>query len=243
MTVTLGAAPQATDAYHLIRRAIVEGAYPPGQRLVEQRLAEEHGLSRTPVREALRMLQAEGLVDFERNRGAAVRRLTVDDIADIYELRSRLEGYACERAAVRATDDQIDRMRVAADRFAAHVDTLAEVTAVGSAQPAPGLFHDLTRWNDELHLTILEAASNERLTTTLFRTVDHPLVFQAFRRYDHGQLGRSALFHRLIQQALAAREGDRASRLMAEHVLQGRDVLLEAVREHAGGDADAQPEP
>ena len=87
-TAAAVAGPQAADAYRLIRRAIVEGAYAPGQRLVEQRLAEEHGLSRTPVREALRRLQAEGLVDVERHRGAAVRRLSADDISDIYELRS-----------------------------------------------------------------------------------------------------------------------------------------------------------
>ena len=220
--VTAVAGPQAADAYQLIRRAIVEGSYAPGQRLVEQRLAEQHGLSRTPVREALRRLQAEGLVDVERHRGAAVRRLTVDDIADIYELRSRLEGYACERAAERATRQQLDRMAVAVTCFAEHVADLGPF----AVPPPVEASHALTRWNDELHLTILDAAGNDRLTSLLFRTVDHPLVFQALRRYDHGQLERSALFHRLIQEALAARAGDRAGRLMAEHVLQGRDVLL-----------------
>lgn len=225
-TAAAVAGPQAADAYHLIRRAIVEGAYAPGQRLVEQRLAEEHGLSRTPVREVLRRLQAEGLVDVERHRGAAVRRLSVDDIADIYELRSRLEGYACERAAERATPQQLDRMAVAVAGFAGQVADLGP-----SAVPPPvEASHALTHWNDELHLTILDAAGNGRLTALLFRTVDHPLVFQALRRYDRDQLERSALFHRLIHEALADRAGDRAGRLMAEHVLQGRDVLLHAVR-------------
>ncbi len=223
------AGPQATDAYQLIRRAIVEGAYAPGQRLVEQRLAEEHGLSRTPVREALRRLQAEGLVDVERHRGAAVRRLSADDIADIYELRSRLEGYACERAAIRATREQLDCMAVAVTCFAEQVADLGSTAVVASTAGPPPVeaSHVLTRWNDELHLTILDAAGNERLTALLFRTVDHPLVFQALRRYDRDQLERSALFHRLIHEALADRAGDRAGRLMAEHVLQGRDVLLQ----------------
>lgn len=224
------AGPQAADAYRLIRRAIVEGAYAPGQRLVEQRLAEEHGLSRTPVREALRRLQAEGLVDVERHRGAAVRRLSADDIADIYELRSRLEGYACERAATRATREQLDRIAVAVTCFAEQVADLGPTAVPPSVEAS----HALTRWNDELHLTILDAAGNDRLTALLFRTVDHPLVFQALRRYDRDQLERSALFHRLIQEALADGAGDRAGRLMAEHVLQGRDVLLQAVR--AAGD-------
>ena len=73
----------AADAYAKVRAAIVESRYPPGHRLVEQRIAEELGLSRTPVREALRMLQAEGLVVSERNRGAMVRPLSPTEVVDL----------------------------------------------------------------------------------------------------------------------------------------------------------------
>src|SRR5690349_24905529 len=81
-------------AYDEVRAAIVENRYRPGQRLVEQRIAEELGLSRTPVREALRMLEAEGLVVSERNRGAMVRPLSSTEVVDLYGLRIRLESYA-----------------------------------------------------------------------------------------------------------------------------------------------------
>jgi len=111
--------PNGMDAYHQIRRWIVEGRLRPGERLVEQRLAEELELSRTPIREALRMLQSEGLVRFEPNRGARVRSLTVADIDDLYELRGRLEAMAAELAAVRATPDQLDRLMAAEADFAA----------------------------------------------------------------------------------------------------------------------------
>src|SRR5689334_24083599 len=88
----------AAHAYAKVRQAIVENRYPPGHRLVEQRIAEELGLSRTPVREALRMLQAEGLVVSERNRGSMVRPLSETEIVDLYGLRIRLESYAVEMA-------------------------------------------------------------------------------------------------------------------------------------------------
>ena len=100
-----------------VRAAIVENRYPPGQRLVEQRIAEELGLSRTPVREALRMLEAEGLVVSERNRGAMVRPLSTTEVVDLYGLRIRLESYAVEVATERATETELGELVAAADAF------------------------------------------------------------------------------------------------------------------------------
>ena len=75
----------AQRAYDVIRSGIVQGKYKAGQRIIEERIAEKHGLSRTPVREALRTLEAEGLIIIERNRGAIVRPLSSKDIYDLYE--------------------------------------------------------------------------------------------------------------------------------------------------------------
>ena len=86
-------------ATELIRQAIVDGRLPPGQRLKEEELARELGISRTPVREALLILQTEGLVDAAPNRGAVVRSHDADDLEDLYQLRALLEGYAARRAA------------------------------------------------------------------------------------------------------------------------------------------------
>lgn len=213
--------PNSADAYHQIRRWIVEGRLRPGERLVEQRLAEELQLSRTPVREALRMLQSEGLVQFEPNRGARVRSLTVGDIADLYELRGRLEAMAAELAATRATVDDLARLDQAEAGFAqaAHAARQGDIDALRQ------VFHH----NDVFHLTMLDAAHHEPLTQTLIRTVDHTLVFQAFRHYDAAGLERSIVFHRLIAEAIHRGEGARAGRLVHEHVLQGRDQLLAVV--------------
>lgn len=221
--------PNGMDAYHQIRRWIVEGRLRPGERLVEQRLAEELELSRTPIREALRMLQSEGLVRFEPNRGARVRSLTIADIDDLYELRGRLEAMAAELAAVRATPDQLDRLTAAEADFAA----AAHAASGGDLEAIRAVFHQ----NDVFHLTVLEAAHHERLTQVLIRTVDHTLVFQAFRHYDAAGMTRSVVFHGLIAEAIRRGDAPRAGRLVHEHVLQGRDQLLAVMA--AGNSVDA----
>jgi DNA-binding GntR family transcriptional regulator len=94
-------------AYEEIRQAIVEGRYHAGQRLVEKNLAEEFQVSRTPVREALRALESEGLILSLPNKGAVVRSLSTQDVYDIYDLRVRLESLAAERAARDPRPDQL----------------------------------------------------------------------------------------------------------------------------------------
>ena len=218
----------AQTAYAAIRQAIVEGRYRPGQRLVEQRVGEEFALSRTPVREALKLLHAEGLVLTEPNKGAVVRPLTLTDVEDIYELRAELESYAARRAAARITPDEVAEIDAAIDAFDAAVDGAAagDLAAVQAVHAA----------NATIHATLVGAARHDRLAQMLGRTVDVPLVFQAFRRFSHDELVRSNLFHRLLRHAVATGDADRAGRLMTEHVQQGRDVLLATMAEVASTD-------
>lgn len=203
----------AADAYAKVRAAIVESRYPPGHRLVEQRIAEELGLSRTPVREALRMLQAEGLVVSERNRGAMVRPLSKTEVVDLYGLRIRLESYAVEVATERSTEIELGDLADAADEFRAAGDDVALLHAA----------------NRRFHDGILTAARHHRLTAMLARTVDIPLVFQALRSFGPAEIERSDAFHHLIVDAMCRRDGARAAALMAEHIAQGRDAVLDAL--------------
>jgi DNA-binding GntR family transcriptional regulator len=188
------------------------------QRLVEQRIAEEFALSRTPVREALRRLEAEGLVQSEPNRGAIVRDLTTDDLADLYDLRARLEAYAAELAAVRIDPREVEELDAAIADFdealtAEQLDAIEATRVIADA-------------NRRIHATILAAARHDRLGQLLERTVDVPLSFQAFRQFDRAETERSHLFHQLIRDAIVAGDASRASALRLEHVLQGRDVLV-----------------
>lgn len=217
------------SAYHQIRQGIVEGVYRPGERIVETRLADDLQLSRTPIREAIRMLQSEGLVHSLPNRGATVRALTAADIGDLYEVRGRLEALAGELAARRATKEQIDRLGASEAAFAAAVRHI-DINDIEAIRTVFGL-------NDEFHGAMLEAAHNSRLTQTLIRTVDHPLVFQAFRHYNLAAMRRSSQFHRLIFEAIRAGEPARAANLVLEHVLQGRDQLLAVVGDSRSVDA------
>jgi DNA-binding GntR family transcriptional regulator len=210
-----------THAYEQLRAAIVENRYRPGQRLIEQRIAAELGLSRTPVREALRILQAEGLVVSERNRGAIVRPLSPTEVVDLYGLRIRLESYAAELAAERITEQELGELVEAADEFGAvrHDVDVSTIEGVRRLNVA----------NRRLHDRILAAARHDRLATMLARTVDIPLVFQAFRSFGPAEIERSDVFHHLIVEAIGRRDGARAAGLMAEHIAQGRDAVLDAL--------------
>jgi len=211
----------AAHAYARVRAAIVENRYAPGQRLVEQRLAEELGLSRTPVREALRMLEAEGLVVSQRNRGAVVRPLSPTEVVDLYGLRIRLESYAVEVATERASESELGELVSAADAFG-EVRRTVDVDAVEGVR----LLHEANR---RVHDGVLAAARHHRLAAMLARTVDTPLVFQAFRTFGPAEIERSDTFHHLIVEAMCRRDAARAGALMAEHIAQGRDAVLDSL--------------
>jgi DNA-binding GntR family transcriptional regulator len=207
-----------TGPYEQIYRRIIEGVYKPGERLIEQRIAEELAVSRTPVREALVRLEGAGLVVNARHKGAMVRALSREDIVDMYELRAVLESLAAKRAALRVDVVDLARMDEAIDEFDRAIGgngpvSIDELRAMNAA-------------NRKFHETMLTAARHPLLGQMLSVTVDAPLVFQAFRRFNRAESERSNLFHRLMRQAVADHDGERAARLMTEHIDQGRDVLL-----------------
>jgi DNA-binding GntR family transcriptional regulator len=208
-------------AYDDVRAAIVENRYRPGERLVEQRIAEELGLSRTPVREALRLLEAEGLVVSERNRGAMVRPLSSTEVGDLYGLRIKLESYAVEVATERATEEELGELVAAADAFT-EVRGRVDVDSVAGVR-------ELHAANRRFHDAIIGAARHRRLESMLSRTVDIPLVFRAFQSFGAAEVERSDTFHHLIAEAMCRRDAARAAALMAEHIAQGRDAVLDAL--------------
>jgi DNA-binding GntR family transcriptional regulator len=207
----------AQRAYDLIRASIIQGRYVPGQRMIEERIADEFGLSRTPVREALRMLGVEGLIISERNRGAIVRPLSSKDVYDLYELRACLESLAAERAAKRCTPEDLadlDRA-IAAFDDAIPLDSSADEERLEALNDA----------NSRFHGTLLRMADHSRLSQLLSKTVDIPLVFQSFRSFDRDERVRSNLFHRFIRDAIARGDSKEAGRLMGEHIFLGHEAL------------------
>jgi DNA-binding GntR family transcriptional regulator len=204
-------------ATELIREAIVDGRLEPGRRLKEEELARELGISRTPVREALLMLQAEGLVVATPNRGAMVRVHDAEDLDDLYQLRALLEGHATRRAAARISEAAVDQLRSSCERF----------DALSPEQDLRGL----VRENLLFHNTILDIAGSARLAGMVRKVIELPLVYRSYIWYSVEQRRISAHYHRQITRAFEARDGERAELVMKEHVFEARDVLVTHVRD------------
>src|SRR5688572_25568264 len=115
-----------------IAAAICSGDYPPGSRLPQETLAERFGVSRTPIREALRLLEARGVLRLIPNQGAVVRVPAPRDIREAYQVRAELEGLAAELAAEWITEGQIERLAKAEERFKKAVDGLSVQAASGT---------------------------------------------------------------------------------------------------------------
>ena len=144
---------QAADrAYAALRAGILDGRYGPGARLGEIEVAAELGLSRTPVREALRRLGSEGLVENLPNRGARVRSWSADDLDESYEVRAVLEGLGARRAAARVTREQLDQLAGLADQMVGVDPSLGH-------RP-PGDFGELAALNAEFHALIVSASGS-----------------------------------------------------------------------------------
>ena len=205
-------------ATELIRQAILDGRLEPGSRLKEEELARELGISRTPVREALLMLQAEGLIETTPNRGAVVRTHDADDLIDLYQLRSLLEGYAARQAAARASDEEIELLRESCDRF----------DAIGDDD-----VRELVKENLLFHSTIHAAAGSTRLSSMVRRVIELPLVYKSYVWYSPDQKRISAHYHRQITNALSVRDSERAELVMREHIFEARDLLVAKVRDQA----------
>ena len=201
-------------AYNTIRSGILEGRFPPASRITEQEVAAESGVSRTPVREALRRLQAEGLLKFVPNQGAVVASWSDRDVEEIFELRAMLESYVAEKAAEHATPEQIARLR-----------ELAERQYVLSQQGGDAELAQVSELNSQFHYLLQEAAGSQRLDAILGQLVEVPLVSRTFMSYSPGQLVRSAQHHREIVIALEERDGPSAAAVMRAHVLAARQVF------------------
>ncbi|MCE7048573.1 GntR family transcriptional regulator [Streptomyces purpurascens] len=183
-----------------LRQEIIAGSLRPGDRLVERELAERLGVSRVPVREAIRALVAEGFVHFETPRRTVVRRLTPTDVKELFELREALEVYAAGLAASRATPEDLAEVQELLDRAAAATE--AEDAEV------------ITDVNSRLHDRIVAMAGNSLLTEAL-EPVAGRLRWMTRRNEEWPQL---LVEHRELYEAIASGDPDRARAHALTHV-------------------------
>jgi DNA-binding GntR family transcriptional regulator len=186
----------------VIRELILDGTLAAGSRLRQVELAALTGASTTPVREALRDLAAEGLVTMDPHRGAVVRAIDLQEMAEIYELRRLLEPHAVAKASERMTDDQLDR---ADEQIARMADS-----------------DDPAHWaimNRDFHALLVDAAGSERLSTMIKTLRDSAVLFVGVgAREDHGRMRSGDAEHSAIVAALRARDAELAARLTLEHL-------------------------
>jgi DNA-binding GntR family transcriptional regulator len=194
-------------AYTYVRERTLSGVYSSGLRITEQEIADATGVSRTPVREALRRLQAEGFLTLIPNQGAAVTEWSAQYVDDIFELRALLEPYGAARAAERITTTALRELKLLAQR---QYDE--------AVRQAPGFIRRIGELNSRFHRSLLEHSGNERLVAMMPALIDAPLVLKTFSKYEHAELVRSASHHVEIVSALEARDAKWAASVMRSHI-------------------------
>lgn len=201
----------AWAAADVIRREILSGDLRPGQRLRAAELAQELGISRTPIREALLILEGEGLVDASPNKGATVKNYSAADIDDLYKLRAALEGYAARLATEKASASDIEELR----RICARQSSLSVDQDTSK----------LIKENAHFHDTILRIAGSDRLRS-MMTMVHLPYVYRSYFWRSSAQKENSDHYHKEITKAVEVHDPERAEFLMKAHLLASRDYLV-----------------
>ncbi|HEY4296705.1 MAG TPA: GntR family transcriptional regulator [Paraburkholderia sp.] len=202
----------------LIRQQIVEGRLVPGQRLVARDLVEQLGISRGPLREAFRRLAADGLVDLIPNRGATVRCLSNDEIAQVYQIREALEGYAARRAA-----QLIDQ----GDNRARFVEIVERGRRHFTAPDFPAFIVD----NRQFHRIIVDICENPQLSELIDKYQLPVFMLQLRERIGVDQIVRNSLAeHELIASGILAGDPERAAQAMRNHLQHSADELINTPR-------------
>jgi DNA-binding GntR family transcriptional regulator len=199
---------KVSAAYDAIRRAIEEGALPPGQRLRMSRLEGELGMSPTPIREALRLLQSDGVVEHQPHRGMIVAEYTAEDVEEIFRLRVALEPIATGLAAERATEEQLAGISELHDKH-------AEAVAGEAAAAAVALN---TEWHRAIYATCGSRILEEFITRLWMALPVRAVWVSSEARHSLEE-------HVAVMDALLARDAPRATVLMAEHLKRGKIML------------------
>lgn len=201
----------SAQAYRQVRASILGGERAPGEVLFETHLADELGMSRTPVREALQLLAREGFVEIIPNRGYLVPRLSISDVRELFELRESLEGLATRCAAIRVNGAEIAELEQLFQRYQRAEDWEAWV-----------------RIGTEFHNRILSIAGNSRLTAILGSlNAQIGLTRLTQLRDVRGRRDESVLEHRAILKAIQQRNPDAAERRARAHVRRSSDATLQ----------------
>jgi DNA-binding GntR family transcriptional regulator len=208
-----------------IRARIMAREYRPGERLVQDELAEQLGVSRTPIREALQKLASEGYVVLSPHRGASVADFSLEELEEIYSVRIGLESYAAYLAAQRITEEELGELE-------AHLRKMDRVNERGDVK-------QLIRLNRGFHVAIYAAARQPRLYDLIINYLD---LAERYRRIFHSLTNRAEHTvdeHQELFDALRCHDAELATRLTREHLEQTASALVAALLKREEQDASA----
>ena len=196
-----------------IERAILQGDYAPGSKLIEATLAQRMGVSRGPVREAFRMLEEAGLVRNEKNRGVFVRDIPIDEAVEIFDLRATMDQLVGRRLAEHITTAQLKEIK-------SLVDAMEKVVKAEDAYN----YHLL---NLKFHDRLVEMAGNSKLTSIYRKLIKELSLFRRLNLADGWLLPVSVGEHRAIVKAIASGNPDVAGKAMFDHAMDSKERTIE----------------
>lgn len=198
-----------------LRQAIRDGVFKPGERLMEIPLAEELGVSRTPVREAIRKLELEGFVVMLPHRGTYVADISLKDIAQVFEIRTALEELAAALAAERITPDEVEYL----ERLLVEIGTYMEEKNMDKIVEADINFHEV----------LYKASRNERLVEIIHNLREQTYRFRTMSMNQPGRLVKTWEEHRLLVEAIAERNSAEAREIARMHMEHSEQTLLKGL--------------
>jgi DNA-binding GntR family transcriptional regulator len=197
----------ADRAYEVLRQRLVGGHYTPGTQLKEEPLAQEFGLSRTPVRTALKRLVADGLATADAGQGIQVAKWSEWDIEETFQLRMLLEPYAASLAVMRGGVALVNELQASNELMAAAIADGGD-TSVARIQAA----------NRAFHRALLDASGSPRLRTVLETMIDMPIIVRSFYLATHSELEQSLHHHQDLTVAAQAQDSELARQVMQLHL-------------------------
>ena len=209
--------PLRDVVFNTLREAILKGEFTPGERLMELQLASKLGVSRTPIREAIRMLEQEGLAVTVPRRGAEVARMTEKDMEDVLQIRAALDELAVQLATEQITDEQFDALEQARQNFENSLKS-DDVKEIAQADVA---FHD----------AIYNATGNAKLVSMLNNLREQMYRYRVEYLKDETIYPRLLKEHKDIAESLRRKDKSRASETMREHVKNQAEAVKDMIRQ------------
>jgi DNA-binding GntR family transcriptional regulator len=207
---------RSDQAYFAIKERILSGKFPPGTRMLEENLSALVGFSRTPVRDALRRLETDGIIEYERHHGLVVSGFATEDVEDLFDLRVILESYGAYRAAQRCTSGDIEQLSHLAN----------EMTRILESGPGKEALQEITRLNNQFHSLVATSSGNMRYVKMLSGLVEVGIVLRTYSRYGAKELKRSMQGHHELVDTFRARDPEWARSVMSAHLLTAKHAFL-----------------